>query len=276
MPTQRKKVLTISDLHVGDNTALMPPEVEVEGGGRYSYNPIQKEIWKHWEKMLDDVGKVDVLVVNGECCEGYHSKSYGKGCWTTDISLQIATVTELLKMIKVRDTRIITQGSLYHSYENMSSDEAVAKSLGAEFDDDMKLTFKEYKKSFHFMHKVGVSSSVWMYRSTPLAREMLLAELEKDVYGNIDVIVRGHAHYYWENNSGSHIGVILPCWKGRDVYVKRKSLAYTPTPHLGYVLFEVSKDGINVDANIFKLKGKNIMKEVVIWPKSRPKSKRRR
>ena len=74
------RCLVVSDMHVGSNVSIMPPEVTVDEGAkkrRITSNAIQKYIYSKWEDMVDSVGKVDACIVLGDSIEGPNYKSRG-------------------------------------------------------------------------------------------------------------------------------------------------------------------------------------------------------
>jgi predicted phosphodiesterase len=252
------KVLVVGDLHVGSTVSIMPNEVSVGEGQRKNIvrsNALQKFIYSQWERMVQTVGKVDACIVLGDSVEGSNRKSKGSGLWTSDINEQIRVAADLLSMVKT-SKYIGVQGSMYHVEDNVSSDKAVIDSLGGTFGDELCVVSGKYR--LHISHAVGVSSSATAYRPTPIAREMMLATINREEYGKYDLILRGHAHYYVEVRFGSSKGVICPCWKGRDEYVARKTLAFLP--HLGYLLIK----GNEVYPYVFTLNQKMNVPEVTV------------
>lgn len=246
----------VGDLHVGSNVSVMPDEVTIDDGPkkrRITSNAIQKYIFSKWKDMVSSVGKVDACIVLGDSIEGSNYKSKGLGLWTSDMEVQINTATALLSMIKTKKY-VGVQGSYYHVGDNVSSDMAVINNLGGTFGDELCINTGKHR--IHLSHQVGVSSSATAYRPTPIAREMMLATINKEEYGKYDIILRGHAHYYVEVRFGSSKGVICPCWKGRDEYVARKTLAFLP--HLGYILI----DGDTIKPYVFTLKENQVVPEV--------------
>jgi predicted phosphodiesterase len=257
-----KKLLVIGDMHAGSNVSLAPPSITMEDGDReyeIKSNRISKRLYSWWEEMCDDVGKVDMVIANGDLCEGTNPHSRGGGLWTSEIMVQVNTAIELLEMIKAKEY-IGTQGSFYHVSDNLSSDAVVLAALNGTFDDEIKITVDKVR--FHFMHKVGISRSAWFYRPTPIAREMMLGELNKLEYGKIHIYGRAHAHYFVAVEYGNSYGFIAPCWKGRDAYAKRGTLAWMP--HIGYILFEVNGSEWQRYKHTWSLKGKQLIKEVKI------------
>jgi hypothetical protein len=85
-----KKILIVGDIHYGSKFA---PKF----GGKVT--PIQNELSVAWTEMVDEVGRVDVVVANGDLCEGADPKSNGLGCWTTDLNEQARGAARMLEMI---------------------------------------------------------------------------------------------------------------------------------------------------------------------------------
>jgi predicted phosphodiesterase len=244
-----KRVLLVADLHTG---SLFSPRSSPD-------NSIQRATYNKWKEMCKAVGPVDAVILNGDLCDGINYKSRGIGIWTSNIEEQIDEAVNLIQMI---DTKKYygTQGSFYHVGDNLSSDRLVLKLLNGTFGDELAIKIEDVR--FHCMHSVGVSSSAWMYRTTPIAREMLMAELNKEEYGKFKAIIRSHAHYFCYAGFGSSFGMISPCWKGRDEFAKRRTLAFMP--HLGYVLFTVDGSHVSWEPHLFTLKGSKIMEEVTV------------
>jgi predicted phosphodiesterase len=271
-----KRILVVSDLHVGSLWGLMPPRVVLDErqpkghrkrlqGGKYgdkttiTFNRTQRRLYEEWSRMCREVGHVDLCVANGDLCDGVNPKSRGLGLWTSDMSVQVSTAVDLLRMVDA-DRYAGTQGSFYHVGDNVSSDRAVIEQLDGEFKDELAVTVDGVR--FHFCHQVGTSASAWMYRTTPIAREMMLGALVKDEMGKFDITVRSHAHYFCYAGYGHSLGVITPCWKGRDEYAQRRTLAFVPQN--GFVLFEVEGKTYSWSKYIFTLSGDRLITDVVV------------
>jgi predicted phosphodiesterase len=247
--------LHLSDIHGGSKEAPATHE------GDAKRNPIMDTLTDEWYKMVDTVGRVDVVVLNGDLIDGVNYKEEGVGTWTTDIKEQKDDVRDLIRSIRCRNY-IVIRGSQYHRGKNYDGDSAIAEALGCEKAyDEVKITSSKDKVSMHLCHHINVSG-IQSYRTTAIAREMMVAVLGEEHFGKFDVIVRGHAHYYCLVDTGSHYGVILPCWKGRDAYVKQKSLCWNP--HIGYVTMETKDGVISIDRHVRKLRGKHLIEEVKI------------
>ena len=65
-----KKVLIISDLHCGSVVGLTHPNFDT---GEQGHAAIREAHWFRYKEMLEEIGRVDVLVVNGDCIDGKSS-----------------------------------------------------------------------------------------------------------------------------------------------------------------------------------------------------------
>ena len=222
------KILIVSDLHVGSKFALAEPTPE------YALNNVQKLIYNQWLTMIKDAGKVDYLVVNGDITDGTSYAEEGLHQWTNDVDAQIENAMELVKKIDY-DKLLVTYGSGYHVRRNPNADRTFALRMNAD-EHGYELFWKPAgtTSKFHVQHKISVSLSSWQYRTTSLAREMVLALLNEHVWGSIDVLVRSHAHYFVSVAFTKSLGFITPCWEARTPYLVEKGLA--GVPKLGYVL----------------------------------------
>lgn len=242
-----KRILVVSDLHSGSRYGVMPEEVVVQDdltGDELDFVPKggQLKLLDKWNRMIDDVGHVDYCVVNGDVCDGLQYRENGRTLWSSDSDVQAEAAKTLLESVKC-DRMLFTEGSGYHTGNNLPLDKVVAKSLKARFYGmDFILNLKDEKARIHFAHHVGVSK-VFHYRTTPLARDALLMYLNKDreKYGRLDGIVRSHAHYVCGIFYSTQKAIITPAWQLRTPFGVRKG-HWTP-PDIGYTLITANDDG---------------------------------
>jgi len=218
-----KRILVVSDLHVGSKWGLTSKKD----------NSVQRELFSRWKAMVDTVGSVDAVVVNGDICDGVNRAEDGEGI-ELDAKDQILEAIELLE--RVDSKRFYgTQGSGYHTKKNPSMDWAVIHGLKGTFDNEIVLNVN--KTRFHFAHKTGVSSSGQMYHGTPISKEIMVAALNEGSMGKFHVVGRAHTHYFYYVGSADCMAFISPCFKARDPYAQLSSLKWSP--HIGYVYFDV-------------------------------------
>ena len=205
MKKKTKSILIVSDMHVGSSTAVCTKSPDIADlNTTYKPNRLQSTLLKGWENCIADLTqKPDLLVVNGEPCDGGNPKGLGKQSWSTSLEDQLNDAEKLLNMIPYKKI-MFTRGSGYHvDMQGTNFEEILANRMGAEKyksfggsgSTDYYALVEVYGKMFNFTHHVGFNK--WAsYRTTALAREMAGMVFEKDKMGRADVIVRSHVHYF--------------------------------------------------------------------------------
>ncbi len=251
------KVLLISDMHCGAYAGLCPPEVKIVDsirGNEMVFNPTeaQRKLYDFWTEMCEAQHDVDLVVVNGDTCDGMNFAEGGTHVITNDMYAQAEMAAELLSMIDC-DTFLVTVGSGYHSRtgKNGTAVEGyLAKALERRLawagrSPDVRFhpeaLVKYGGKRFHVSHTVGTSSTQ-QYRATALMRDMTNMKLNSDWYkfGSVDMIIRGHAHFYISIDLSDIQGVITPGWKLRDSF--NTKVGINVQPDIGYVVLEWGDD----------------------------------
>lgn len=238
-----KKGLVISDLHAGSYYAPMPDTVEIVDrtgeGVRFKPSGTQRELNKAWRSMCKQ--HYDFVLVNGDVCDGPQFKNMGKSVITTDLRVQAEMAIEMLSQIDA-DEFFFTMGSGYHSMEDRPLEQYVAEKMGGTYGDDLIIEVEDVR--IHASHNVPVSASSWQYRSTPLARDLLLLELNNSEwrYGKIDMAIRSHAHYYVTVGFKRQTGIITPGWQVRTPFAVKRDLI--SPPDIGYVELFIDGDEI--------------------------------
>jgi len=236
-----KTCLFISDIHDGHNNAVSTLHpYKRDGQHELKLNEDMQDVHYHWCNMIDKRQKrcYDFLSINGEPVEGEHRKTAGKGTWSNDILDQIADFDKLSRMINYTKFAL-TVGSGYHiTIGNSTSDDIVTENLSKRgtnlMIDKNGKPIQNYfinvdigGRLFSITHHIR-SSTIQSYRSTPLASEAAgLQFLKGKLYPHerdIDVILRGHIHYYWQHDSGHQYAFVTPSWKLWDEYLLKGGL----------------------------------------------------
>lgn len=182
------KVVAIGDGHVASNWALGPPD---EGKKRPGHS-VRCRIHERWcESAIGPWHAPDLLVLAGDMVDGQDRKGGGRHQWTTDITEQVATCADLVRLWKPKKI-IVAGGSGYHvmlGETGESAEEMLGKTLGAEIypnqeniPDDAKVRAGPHwfvsaeGTTFHVAHHIAMSR-VFAYMSTPIARQMMQAKL---------------------------------------------------------------------------------------------------
>jgi hypothetical protein len=257
-----KSVLFISDMHVGNQTAICSPNPKMNGGS-YNPNKLQKQLYERWCEIRDKCHNPHILCLNGEPCDGSNVKQSGAQEWSTVIREQLDDATKLLKMYHPKYL-LMTRGSNYHvQLGGDNQEEILAERLNAVpysglFDvekdteheqgsirTDYFVTFRVNDKVFSATHHIGFNR--WFaYRTTAIAREMADMEFMRGRYWRSEdmpsVIVRSHAHYFVYVRFATQHGFITPAWKFPDGHLFRGGLGGT-APSIGTVEVIVEPNG---------------------------------
>lgn len=269
------RVLFVGDLHAGSEVSVKSPSFvrnNRDDGTRVQLqnNPIQDIFYSEWENMCKVIGHCNLVVTMGDMCDGVNFKNEGVGTWTTKMDEQIWDASNLLSMID-SDNFVGIKGSRYHIKDNMTADELVLKELSyrgkrvrwmddeevvgeGEYDElhmdyDMRLEIEELR--FNLRHWLSTTKSVFMYRPTKIAREMLKLQTSIETLGEYDFVMRAHVHTYTYLDINTEIvGVTLPCWKGRDDLVRR---SISDSASHGWFLMDIDGDSFTKYNRSFKL-----------------------
>ena len=260
-----KSVVVLSDMHVGSIYAVCTPEASCNGGFGLKPSKYNQDMYENWGVIRDSIRKkdTDILVVNGEPCDGANKKSMGSSVWSTNVTDQLNDAERLIKMYNWREI-VMTRGSRYHvAVDNFYHEEVLAKRLGAIpyqglFGDALKNMYK--KKQFAFQNYNGDHTDFYLwfilgekrfsvthhlgftkwfaYKPTAMGREMADLEFGRGKWypsdANVEVYIRSHVHYYCEVRYANSLGYTTPCWKLPDEHLLRGGLGGT-APTIGIV-----------------------------------------
>ena len=226
-----------SDLHVGDINAIRSDDTEIGELGMYlPLDKFGRDMFEFWKSVPDQLQKkkTDIFLLNGEPIQGQNIRSFGAGCWSTDLNDQRADVKKLLSYYKNKcSVALMTKGTAYHAKRNNTSDEEdVADWLNCipysayhsdlvdrhstmtsddYYEDERGRTINQKRTDYFIFFKVnntlvnachGVGfNRNWLYRTTAISKEAaLLTGFAKGKFYDpgYDYFIwqRGHVHYY--------------------------------------------------------------------------------
>ena len=247
-----KSILVISDMHVGASTAVCSESpIIADTGSRHVPNGMQEKLYEDWKSCIKSLKnkKPDLLVINGEPCDGSNQRQEGNQSWSTNIHDQLIDAEKLIRMIQYKKIAFV-RGSGYHVTKGGTNfEEILAAKMNATpckpYDNngltDNFANFKINGKTVNFAHHIPFSK-IPGNRTGALSREMKQLVAEKDKHGKIDLIVRSHVHYYVEARYPDIMGVITPCWKYPDGFLFRSGMAGT-VPDVGMVEILINGKG---------------------------------
>jgi len=241
-----RKVLVISDGHVGSIAGLWPYDFVLPDGRKVGLNDGQRYLLSCWKDFCSFVRRErpDILVINGDWVDGEAYRSLGKESTTTLMAAQKKAAIELLSpILDVAKERYVVQGTEYHDLRSGEAAEDIAREIGAigphrgAFSHEF-LNLDLDGVVINFSH--GISTTTGLYRAVAVDRESLWAGLAKERVSNsdADLIVRSHAHCFVHVEGHSRHALITPCWQLQTRYMRRHSL-YRLLPDIGAVLISV-------------------------------------
>jgi len=213
-----KKVVVISDLHCGHVVGLTPPNWQLKPvdarGKRTKYVRIQQALWKEFRLMCSSLGRVDVLIVNGDCIDGRSDKTGGTETITADRDEQCEIAVECIKRLNY-DKLILTYGTGYHAssdgedFENQIAGELKAEKIGSH----------EWVSIngcvFDCKHFIGSSSVPYLGAGSVMRDRMWNALWSlRGEQPQGDVIVRSHIHTYIHVDTADYEAVTTPSLQG--------------------------------------------------------------
>lgn len=126
----------VSDIHAGGTTAVCPPEITLDDGGKYTASKAQQWLWECWGDYWHQVAAQRaalnaklVVLINGDAVEGQHHK-------TTQImsgnpNAQAAAWNDVIRpVLALKPNHIVmTRGTSAHVGESACAEERIADGL---------------------------------------------------------------------------------------------------------------------------------------------------
>jgi FlaG/FlaF family flagellin (archaellin) len=239
------KILVTGDWHIGSHYGLMLPEYDDPYSGMtIRANPLQTFLFENFCQMLDLIGEVDIVILNGDTVEGQNKREKGIGVWTTDIHAQANCASVIADMIRCRKI-YCSQGSPYHT-ENPTGDKIVCDKVNGEWIGDWHFIEINNNLTIYLKHH-GDFSSIPYARCTAQRKQSMIAKSQGT---NVDIFINSHTHHFNFSGDSSDLSISIPCWKGIDPYIGKKSIEQ---PDNGYVLINVDGPNYTWTYNIFKI-----------------------
>jgi hypothetical protein len=231
-----KRVLVVSDLHCGHRAGLTHPDHWVKGS---AYFEQQKKTWNFFEEGVKSLGKIDILVCNGDAIDGKGDKSGGTEQIETDRGKQVDIAEKCLKWINAGENRFI-YGTPYHTGIEEDWERELALRLKSEIRGHDFFEVNGVK--FDVKHKIG-SSTIPHGRYTPIAKEKLWNTIWADRGGQVkaDITIRSHVHYYLTSGNANWTGIVTPALQGfGSKYGVRQC---SGTVDYGFIWIDIYPDG---------------------------------
>lgn len=224
----RKRILTIGDLHCGHESGLTPPD--------WQDTKQQEEIWKWYSDRVKSLG-ADILFCMGDMMDGKGKRSGGteliEPTWKGQIDMAAECIRETgCKVI------IMVYGTGYHVGDEEDYEGILASQVGAKIKSHAFPVVNGIQ--FDLKHRIG-SSSVPHGRSTAIKKERLWNVLWHMIEGQpvSQVFLRGHTHYYDATGNAWYKAIICPALQGwGSKYGERQCSGIVNT---GLIWFDIRK-----------------------------------
>ena len=268
-----RRVVVISDLHVGSTVGLWPERHRVEGGGSYEANVYQRWLYECWQKAVEEIQSIrpkPIVVLNGDELQGVNMRD-GQ-LITNKIDIQVEAALTLLAPVRKAASKLyINRGTEWHVGKAAEYVEALGRELRAERDPASEqwswweLYLDIGGPVIHFAHHVGVSSVPWYEATVPLRDTLLLLSELWRFFGkagpNVRATVRSHRHRFIHVEAPPDIhAVVTPAWQLKTAFAHKK--AASMLPQVGFVILEWDEVDLVVRKRLFALPEQHV--EVVV------------
>lgn len=251
-----KSVIVISDLHIGSNAGLCPPEgFQLPDGNVYTQNKFQKTTWRYWQDFWNkfvpqetEGSDKKIIIINGDIIDGVHHETVN--IMSDSIEYQEFAAIQVLKNLNKYDGIYIVRGTETHANKGCASEELIARAIGAEKLEtgqysDYQLNIMMDDVLINFAHHIGVTSSAAYETSAPM-RELIASLVEAEQWGRKmpNLIVRSHRHRFVPVSIPSIKGrincIITPGWQLKTPNVER--IDRMRMPHIGGVVINIVEE----------------------------------
>lgn len=236
-----RKILFISDMHVGSMYGLFPKNYVTSTGNEIELNEIQTELLKYWKKLFKDVGYYDTIILMGDLIQGLNKRESGLDTMISNLNEQENATLELLKSVCENKKVFGVSGTRYHDSADYQIHQSIAEKLGGKYFGALA-NLRINNKIVHIEHGGG---SMPTYMGTKLNKKLLLANaaIGLNKIPEIDVFIHGHFHCFAELRTKNRVAVSLPAWetaKNNQYSVGRYEHFQ---PDIGAFKMEISDDG---------------------------------
>jgi hypothetical protein len=241
-----KKVLVLADLHCGHWVGLTCPKYQQTPGDdapalAVKFAKEQRRQWDWFAENIKGVGRVDLLVVNGDAIDGKGTKSGGTEQITADRKVQVDMAAAAISEVKYNRCTM-TYGTAYHVSEGGEDwEQILAEKIGAEkieaeghYDvNGLQIACK------HFLGNSASPISRMTAMVSAQVKQLLWAERGQQPKANL--ILRSHIHrcYHVGEPGSSFQGWTTPALQGPGSKYGSRSIDGLPVD-FGFLLVEVN------------------------------------
>lgn len=243
-------LITVSDLHIGDEMGLCRPDgATMDNGAAYTPPAVVQKMWSWWEEFWGEWvpevchGEPFAVVCNGDALDGRHHGSVHQ--WTQDMATQVREAEAILKpVVEACEGRYYhIRGTEAHAGVSGEWEELLATGLEAIPNEiGQRARYEMWARVgrglAHITHHVGTAGSMH-YESTALMRELTEAYVEAGRWNNEppDWVCRSHRHRNAEVRVQTHKGFATvyttPAWQLKTPFAYKVAGARQSAPQIG-------------------------------------------
>ena len=228
-------LLVLSDLHVNSTVALCKPSVQLDDGGTYHLSQSQRQIWRSWNEMIEQVeaarkGRL-VTIFNGDLAEG-DAKDRSFQVISHNPATILQHVADVVDPIaRLSDKLYVVRGTMAHTGKSNWYEEHLGLDLEAEQE-----TYTEAHSWYHLKLDVdGVRCDIAhetrmggkrASRTTAATRYAfdLLEEYDERDERPPHLAIRSHVHRWGDSYDACRIRAIYtPGWSATTEYINSKN-----------------------------------------------------
>jgi hypothetical protein len=230
-------------MHCGHAVGLTHPEdnPKYDDPSKRVLTEYRSFLWEWFDKRVKSLGKIDVLVHNGDAIDGKGEKSGGTEQVEMDRNLQSGMAANILSRIKTKEIRLV-YGTGYHTGTLEDYEDVVATKLSCPKPSGT-LDLEVNGVVFNFKHRVG-GSQIPHGRMTGQLRDKMWSSLwaKRGEYPDCDVQIRSHNHYFVYGGDADSLVVGTPSLQGYG-WNKYGTRIMSGTVDYGFVHFDITDKG---------------------------------
>lgn len=251
---ETRRLLLLSDLHVGSTWGIFPKNFKTSGGNVIILNKLQEELLTYWNDLQKRVGQYDTVVLLGDLVQGLNKKESGKHLIISDLNEQKQAAITLLKPFCKNKIVVGISGSSYHNSVDYELEKDIVQYFNGAFGGAVaNYTIGNTGKTINIRHGKGALTYYAGTKMDKEIKELLISERLGKLPG-IDIIALGHyhtmAHYYINEK----LFVLNACWEGPRYNLYTSGNFFKYQPDIGATKLIVTEDYIKVKPYTYKLK----------------------
>lgn len=226
-----RHLILLGDTHIGSTVALCKPTVELDDGGTYHASRPQRELYKAWHKLANEIAKQPakpIAILNGDLVEtDTRHRSY-QVFTRNRTTLRRLTADVLDDVVSQCDKAYVVRGTEAHTGKSASMDDAV----GEDFDCEghtagshswWYLPLMVERVRLDIAHHAPMSGIPWNKNASAIsiAAKIRFTCMERGDPAP-DIVVRSHQHRWADSHDAFKTRVFqLPGWTFGTAHTER-------------------------------------------------------